>query len=401
MQIPVAKRGQVEPFRAMEILKVGNQLAQAGTPVYSLCLGQPSTPAPQAVLEAAAAALRSHQIGYTDANGMPELRERISQHYRETYGAQVPADRIVITTGSSAAFTAIFLAAFENGDTVAMTRPGYPAYRNTLAALGCKVDQIDCGPQTRWQPSVEQLQARYRNQPAPKGLIIATPANPTGTVLPPSELAAIAKWCEENSVLLISDEIYHGISFGPKCASLTQYSDKHVAVGSFSKYYSMTGWRLGWAVVPEPLVRPVEILLGNLNLSAPTLSQLAAVTAFDTQATSELDSHVERYRENRQVVLSTLEAIGAKTIAPADGAFYCYADISHLTSDTVNWCAELLQSTGVALTPGVDFAPDSEAGDGLDPALDGSRYVRVSFAGATQQVQRGCELLTQYVKDNH
>ena len=398
MQTPLSRRGAVEPFRAMEILKDGNRLAQAGRKIYSLCLGQPSTPAPQAVRELAHRELDENQIGYTDANGIPQLRQRISEHYRDACGATVDPARIVITTGSSAAFTAIFLAAFEAGDTVAMTRPGYPAYRNTLAALGCTVDQIDCGPDTRWQPSAAQLRERYRDRPAPAGLIIATPANPTGTILPAEQLQEIAQWCEENSTLLICDEIYHGISFGQDCLSILQYSDCHIAIGSFSKYYSMTGWRLGWAVLPEALVRPVELLLGNLNLSAPTLSQLAAVAAFDQAATAELDGHVERYRRNREVVLAAVTQMGAKVVAPADGAFYCYADISHLCEDSITWCSQLLEATGVALTPGVDFAPDSVPGDGLDPSLDGSKFVRISFAGSYEDVQAGCKAMVEFAR---
>lgn len=395
----ISQRGAVEPFRAMEILKRGNEVAAEGRTVYSLCLGQPSTPAPQVVREAAHAALDSHQIGYTDANGIPPLRQRISEHYRDTYGAEVDSDSIVLTTGSSAAFTAIFLAAFEAGDTVAMTRPGYPAYRNTLGALGCVVESIDCGPDTRWQPTVDQLDALAEAQGAPAGLIIASPSNPTGTILSASELDAITRWCEEHGTLLISDEIYHGISFGEETASVTQFSRGHIAVGSFSKYYSMTGWRLGWAVLPSELVRPVELLLGNLNLSAPTLSQLAAVRAFDGDATAELDVHVDRYRDNRTVVIEALEAIGCPVIAPSDGAFYCYADVSHVTDDSAQWAEKLLLETGVAVTPGIDFAPDSTGSDGLDPRLDGSRYIRVSFAGSKEDVRAGADLLVDFVRN--
>ncbi|MDO5719409.1 MAG: aminotransferase class I/II-fold pyridoxal phosphate-dependent enzyme [Actinomycetaceae bacterium] len=393
----ISQRGAVEPFRAMEILKRGNEVAAQGRTVYSLCLGQPSTPAPSPVREAAHAALDQHQIGYTDANGIPPLRQRISEHYRDVYGTDVDPDSIVLTTGSSAAFTAIFLAAFEAGDTVAMTRPGYPAYRNTLGALGCVVQSIDCGPDTRWQPTVDQLDALTEAQGAPAGLIIASPSNPTGTILSAAELDAITRWCDEHGTLLISDEIYHGISFGEETASVTQFSQQHVAVGSFSKYYSMTGWRLGWAVLPPQLVRPVELLLGNLNLSAPTLSQLAAIRAFDADAAVELDAHVERYRENRTVIIEALETIGCRVIAPADGAFYCYADVSHLTDDSAKWAEKLLLEAGVAVTPGIDFAPDSTGTDDLDPQLDGSRYVRVSFAGAKEDVRAGCQSLIDFV----
>ena len=350
MAVRLANRGQVPPFRAMEMLKQGNELAESGREIYSLCLGQPSTPAPSPVLKAAHSALDAEQLGYTDSNGIRALRERIAQHYQDEYNTAVAPDNIVVTTGSSAAFTAIFLAAFEAGDRVAMTRPGYAAYRNTLEALGCEVVDIDTGPETRWQPSVEQLEQLKNEGKTPAGLLLASPSNPTGTILEPEELKAIAQWCDENECLLISDEIYHGISFGSECSSVVQYSDQNIAVGSFSKYYSMTGWRLGWAVVPTELVRPVELLLGNLNLSAPTLAQIAAIAAFEPESVAELDRHVERYAKNRQIVLEGLRLISTPLLAPADGAFYCYADVSHLCEDSAQWAADLLEATGVAHT---------------------------------------------------
>lgn len=382
----------------MEILKQGNELAQNGREIYSLCLGQPSTPAPTPVLEAAHQSLEDEQLGYTDSNGIRPLRERIAKHYQDEYDTSVNPDNIVITTGSSAAFTAIFLAAFEAGERVAMTRPGYAAYRNTLKALGYEVVDIDTGPDTRWQPSVEQLEELKKQGKSPAGLLLASPSNPTGTILEPEMLKAIAKWCDENECLLISDEIYHGISFGPECTSVVQFSDQNIAVGSFSKYYSMTGWRLGWAVVPTELVRPVELLLGNLNLSAPTLSQFAAIAAFDTESVAELDEHVQRYAENRRIVLEGLRLISTPLLAPADGAFYCYADVSHLCEDSAQWAAELLEATGVAVTPGIDFAPNSKPGDGLDPVLDGKKFVRISFAGSTEEVTTGMDLLVDFVR---
>lgn len=398
MAVRLANRGQVPPFRAMEILKQGNELAESGREIYSLCLGQPSTPAPSPVLKAAHSALDAEQLGYTDSNGIRALRERIAQHYQDEYNTAVAPDNIVVTTGSSAAFTAIFLAAFEAGDRVAMTRPGYAAYRNTLEALGCEVVDIDTGPETRWQPSVEQLEQLKNEGKTPAGLLLASPSNPTGTILEPEELKAIAQWCDENECLLISDEIYHGISFGSECSSVVQYSDQNIAVGSFSKYYSMTGWRLGWAVVPTELVRPVELLLGNLNLSAPTLAQIAAIAAFEPESVAELDRHVERYAKNRQIVLEGLRLISTPLLAPADGAFYCYADVSHLCEDSAQWAADLLEATGVAVTPGIDFAPNSEPGDGLDPVLDGKKFVRISFAGSTEEVTAGMDLLVDFVR---
>lgn len=414
MAARLSERGQVPPFRAMDILKDVERLHSSGRETFLLCLGQPATPAPTPVLEAAELALRHDSLGYTASNGTIQLREHIAQHYLDEYSARVDPADIVITTGSSAAFTAIFLAAFEAGDTVAMTRPGYPAYRNTLRSLGCRVHELDCGPQTRWQPSVQQLDELASTQGAPAGLIIASPANPTGTVLGAQELAAICEWCDERGTLLISDEIYHGIVYGPRCPSATRFAhhgrsqQSNVTVGSFSKYHSMTGWRLGWAVLPRELVRPVELLLGNLNLSAPTLSQLAAPAAFSAAADIELTEHVRRYAVNRQIVVDRLAELGisGEQLAPADGAFYCWADVSGFTADSALWCAELLDATGVAVTPGIDFAENVLVGaDGSpvegeyrDPALDGSRYVRISFAGSTEEVSEGMRRLVAFAR---
>lgn len=403
MAVRLASRGQVPPFRAMDVLKDVAALQAQGRETFLLCLGQPSTPAPQPVIEAASRALRSDALGYTASNGLPQLRERIAEHYRERYGASVDPASIVITTGSSAAFTALFLAAFEAGDAVAMTRPGYPAYRNTLRSLGCELLDLDCGPETRWQPTVQMLdtvtEARDGNPPA--GLVIASPANPTGTILGAQQLKEICEWCDAHGTLLVSDEIYHGIEFDVSCASAVQFSAANVTVGSFSKYYSMTGWRLGWAVLPRELVRPVELLLGNLNLSAPTLSQIAAVQAFGPAARVELDKHVERYASNRMVVMEALARMGVTHLAPADGAFYCYADVSDFTPDSAAWAGELLQATGVAVTPGIDFAenacPNPPLGVTNSHELDGSRFVRISCAGSIETVCEGMARLEAFV----
>ncbi len=382
---PVSRRGAVEPFHVMEILKAANLRARTHGDALIMCAGQPSTPAPRAVREAAAQALATQApFGYTDAMGVAALRDTIAVHYGATYGVAVDPANIAVTTGSSAAFTAVFLAAFDIGDTVLMTRPGYPAYRNTLQALGCRPVELDCGPEVRFQPTVQLLQDwTQANGAPPSGLIIASPANPTGTVIADTELAAIARWCEEHDVLLISDEIYHGVTYGHHAACAWESSRSGVVVGSLSKYYSMTGWRVGWAVLPDALVRPVELLLGNLNICAPALAQVAAVEAFGASARAELDGHVERYAVNRDLVLARLPELGVSTWAPADGAFYAYADISHLTSDSQRWCLDALDATGVAVTPGVDFAPHRP---GVQSPLDGSGWFRLSFAGATADV---------------
>lgn len=376
----VSRRGQVEPFHVMELLKAANARARTHGDVLTLCAGQPSTPAPAPVREAAAAALRDgHPHGYTDALGTAALREAITGHYATAYGVEVDPATVAVTTGSSAAFTALFLAAFDAGDTVLMTRPGYPAYRNTLQALGVRAEELDCGPDVRFQPTLDLIHAWCEQQGRrPQGLVIASPANPTGTVLQAGELAEIAQWCAAEGVLLISDEIYHGITYGQRATSALESSPDAVVVGSFSKFFSMTGWRVGWAVLPEPLVRPVELLLGNLNICAPSLAQVAAVAAFSDESLGELRGHVRRYADHRDLVLSRLPELGVRSTAPADGAFYAYADISHLTHDSLAWCADLLAATGVAVTPGVDFAtarPDAD-----DP-LAGGRWFRLSYAG--------------------
>lgn len=394
---PLSRRGQVEPFHVMELLKAAHARARSVGDVLTMCAGQPSTPAPVAVREAAAAALASGDpLGYTEAIGLLALREAIAQHYREAYGVVVDPARVAVTTGSSAAFTALFLAAFDPGDTVLMTRPGYPAYRNTLAALGCRPVELACGPEVRFQPTLAMVQewAAAHGGP-PQGLIIASPANPTGTVIDPLELAAIARWCAAQGVLLVSDEIYHGITFGgERTSSALESTDQAAVVGSLSKYYSMTGWRVGWVILPAALVRPVELLLGNLNICAPHLAQVAGVAAFGPQARAELDGHVRRYAANRDLVLARLPELGVATWAPADGAFYAYADISHLTQDSYQWCFDVFDATGVAVTPGVDFAPHRP---GDDSPLDGSRWFRLSFAGTTDEADEAMSRLAAYV----
>jgi aspartate/methionine/tyrosine aminotransferase len=364
----------------MEVLKAAANRASSHGDVITLCAGQPSTPAPEPVLRAARAALSGEVLGYTEASGLLQCRQAVAEHHRSTYGVDVGPDDVVLTTGSSGGFTALLLAAFDAGDTVAMARPGYPAYRNTLQALGCRVLELDCADDTRFQPTLAMLEELPE---PPAGLIIASPANPTGTVIDVDELAAIARWCAEHTTLLISDEIYHGISFGRACASAWQSDRSSVVVGSFSKYFSMTGWRLGWLLLPEPLRRPVELLLGNLNICPPTIAQVAAVAAFTPPARAELDGHVARYAANRELLLRRLPELGLTHLAPADGAFYAYCDIGHLTDDSTAWCAAVLAETGVALTPGVDFDTRS-----------GNRFMRLSFAGATADIDRALDRLT-------
>jgi len=314
-----SQRSTIEPFHVMDVWKAATERGRTHGDVLTLAAGQPSTPAPKPVLRAARFALDTQVLGYTETFGILELREAIAEHHRVTTGVDVSADDVVVTTGSSGAFTLIFLAAFDAGDPVVLARPGYPAYRNTLAALGCRVVELDCGPETRFQPTVDMLDA-LREVPA--GLILASPANPTGTVIDPVELDGIARWCDEHGTLLISDEIYHGIVFGDVAtASAWQTSRESVVIGSVSKYFSMTGWRLGWMLVPPQLRRALQRLSSNMTVCPPAISQYAAVAAFTDESKAELDAHVRRYAVNREVLLRGLPEIGITDLAPADGAF--------------------------------------------------------------------------------
>ena len=379
----LSRRGAVEPFHVMELIKAAAARQATHGDVISLCAGQPSTPAPSAARRAAAAAIEAGVLGYTEATGIRPLREGIAAHYAATYGLDVDPDQIVVATGSSGGFTALFLAAFDPGDVVAMSRPGYPAYRNTLQALGCRVVELDCGPETRYQPTVAMLEALPE---PPAGLVLASPSNPTGTIIDADELAAIAAWCEAHGTLLVSDEIYHGVSFGRPCASAWEFSRQAALVGSFSKYFSMTGWRVGWLVLPPHLVRPVELLLGNLNICAPAVAQAAALGALSTEARVELDSHVSRYAANRDLLLRRLPEIGVDRLAPPDGAFYLYLDVSRHTDDSQRWCEEVLDATGVALTPGVDF-----------DLAQGRHFVRLCFAGTAAELDEAMDRLAAHL----
>lgn len=394
----LSARGRVEPFHVMELIKAAGQRALKGGDVISLCAGQPSTPAPAVARAAAISALhRGDVLGYTDALGTAALRQAISDHYLRTYDFDVDPGQVVVTTGSSAAFTALFLACFDPGDRVVMTRPGYPAYRNTLTALGCRVDELDCGPDVRFSLTAAALEAYADRSGPPAGLIVASPANPTGTVVHPDELAAIVRWCDAHDVVLVSDEIYHGVTYTGPASSAWQTSRQGVLVGSVSKFFSMTGWRVGWLVVPPDLVRPLELLLGNLNICAPAIAQVAAAAALSEAARPELVGHVERYAVNRNLLLRRLPDLGLTSMAPPDGAFYAYLDVSHLTEDSGRWCYDVLDATGVALTPGVDFAPDRAGPHGEPSPLDGSRFVRLSFAGATAEIDEAVTRLAAYL----
>ncbi len=380
MALKLARRGRIPPFIAMDVLRAANEAAAAGSDVLHLEVGQPATPAPAGVLEAARAALGRETLGYTDALGLPALREAIAAHYRQRYAIAVDPARVAVATGSSGAFLLAFLAAFEPGDRVAMATPAYPAYRNILAALDLVPVELPAGPAERYQMTLDLLRGHAGTV---DGLIVASPANPTGTMLAPDELAGIARYCRERGIRFVSDEIYHGIAYGRPAATALAGDSEAIVVSSFSKYFSMTGWRLGWAIMPPDMVRAVECLAQNLYISPPTLSQHAALAAFDCR--DELDANVARYAVNRALLLDELPKAGFERFAPSDGAFYLYADIAHLTHDSSEFCRRMLRETGVACTPGIDF----------DPAR-GHTSLRIAFAGSTETVAEAARRLKSW-----
>lgn len=364
----------------MDVWLAAAQRQRSHGDLVNLSAGQPSVGAPEPVRAAAAAALQRNELGYTVALGIPELREAIAASYLHRYGLNIDADEVVVTTGSSGGFLLAFLACFDVGDRVAIASPGYPCYRNILSALGCEVIELPCGPDTRFQPTAAMLSALAESGPPLAGVIVASPANPTGTVIAPEELAAIASWCENNGVRLISDEVYHGLVYdgAPQTSCAWQTSRNAVVANSFSKYFAMTGWRLGWLLVPPELRRAVDCLTGNFSICPPVLSQYAAVAAFTEAAITEADGNLRHYTANRALLLNGLREIGIGRLAPTDGAFYVYADVSDFTSDSLSFCARLLNDTGVAIAPGIDFDPARGAG-----------FVRLSFAGPTSDIAEG------------
>ena len=379
--LKVSERADIAPFFVMEMMRAAADREAAGGDVVHMEVGQPSTPAPAGARAAAKAAIDNDVLGYTSAVGIEPLRTRLVQHYADWYGHDTDADRIIVTQGASGAFTLAFLACFEAGDRVAVTAPGYPCYRNTLEALGVEVVEIAVTAETGFRLTTAMLE----DSGELAGLVVASPANPTGTMLRPGELDELARWCHDAGVRLISDEIYHGISYGTAAATAAASSPSAVVVNSFSKYFSMTGWRLGWLLLPPDLVSPVERLAQNATIAAATVSQHAALGGFDS--IDELEANVARYRTNRQILLDGLPAAGIDRIAPPDGAFYIYANVDHLTEDSADLAATWLAELGIATTPGIDF----------DPA-EGHRYIRFSFAGSNDDMIRTVERLTAWAK---
>jgi aspartate/methionine/tyrosine aminotransferase len=381
MSRPLSRRsGAVDPFIVMDVMAAAAEKEAAGDTVIHLEVGQPSTPAPKGALAAAHAALDSDRIGYVAALGLPALRERIARHYRDTYRTDVAPERVIVTTGSSGGFPLAFLASFDAGDRVALAAPGYPAYRNILAALNLEAVDLPTSAADRFQPTVATLAKAIEEVGPIAGLIVASPSNPTGTMVNRVEMKALADWCHARGVRLISDEIYHGIVYEGEAVSAVEVAEHAIVVNSFSKYFSMTGWRVGWLVVPPELVRPIERLTQNFFISVPTLSQYAAIAAFECR--EELDGHVRRYRTNRDLLMAGLPAAGLDRLAPAQGAFYLYGDVAHLTNDSRDFCRRMLAEAGVATTPGVDF--DRARGTGT---------LRISFAGSTAEMEEAVRRL--------
>lgn len=381
MALKIARRGLVPPFIVMDVMQAAAEREAAGKEVVHMEVGQPGTGAPKGVIEAARDAAASQRLGYTVALGIPELRERIARHYKDWYGVDVSADRIVVTTGSSGAFILSFLAAFDAGDRVALAEPGYPAYRNILTALGIEVAGLPTEADTRFQPTPGVV-AEAQNI---DGLIVASPSNPTGTMIGKPEMEDLVAYCRDAGIRLVSDEIYHGITYGARSIgdrafSALEFTDDAIVINSFSKYFSMTGWRLGWMVVPEDMIRAVECLAQNLFISPPAISQAAAVAAFD--CADELEANVARYTANREFLLDALPKAGYERMAPADGAFYIYADVAELTNDSQDFCRRMLAEAGVAVTPGLDFDPQR-----------GHAWVRFSFAGTLEDMEEGARRL--------
>src|SRR5215218_7415223 len=381
--IPSA-RSDVPPFMVMDVMAAAARIEAAGGRVIHLEVGQPAAPAPSSAIAAARAALASGRLGYTETLGIPSLRARIARHYAETRG--VPADpaRVVVTTGSSAGFILAFLALFEPGDRVAVAVPGYPPYRHILSALGCEPVVIPTTQATRWAITPEMLLAVHRRTPL-KGVLVASPANPTGTMMTAQALRDLIVAAQGEGIRFISDEIYHGLDYAFAAETAARLSDNVVILNSMSKYFCMTGWRVGWMVVPDALVRPIDRLQGNLAISVPTLSQIAAEAAFDGRA--EMEGVKHGYEENRRILLEGLPTVGLDKFLPVDGAFYLYADVSRFSDDSFEFAKRMLAQTHVAATPGVDFDP-----------LKGRHFIRFCYAGATADMHEAVGRLANWLK---
>src|SRR4051812_32976635 len=379
-----SRRSDVPPFMVMDVMAAAARIEAAGGRVIHMEVGQPATGAPKTAIAAAHAALQVGRIDYTSALGIPSLRERIARHYREAYGYTVSPERIVVTTGSSGGFILAFLSMFEPGDRVAVTVPGYPPYRHILTALGCEPVLIETADDTRHALTGEALLAAHRKAPL-KGVLVGSPANPTGTMMSREALSSLIAAAEDAGIRFISDEIYHGLDYAFPAVTAAGLSGHALVINSFSKYFCMTGWRVGWMVVPEILVRPIERLQQNLSISVPSLSQIAAEAAFDGAAEMEEIKH--GYQENRRILIEGLPKAGLTRFLPADGAFYLYADVSDFTSDSFEFAKQMLEQAHVAVTPGLDFDP-----------IHGRSFIRLSYARSAAEMREAVDRIAHWLK---
>jgi aspartate/methionine/tyrosine aminotransferase len=377
-------RSDVPAFMVMDVMAAAARIEAAGGRVIHMEVGQPAAPAPATAIAAARAALVSGRVGYTETLGIPTLRARVARHYQEAYDIAIDPARVIVTTGSSAGFILAFLALFEPGDRVAIALPGYPPYRHILTALGCEPVAIETTRATRWAITPEMLLTAHRRAPL-KGALIASPANPTGTMMTGEALRDLVAAADDAGIRFISDEIYHGLDYAFAPETAARLSDDAVIINSFSKYFCMTGWRIGWMVAPEPLVRPIDRLQGNLAISVPMLSQVAAEAAFDGRAEMEAVKH--GYEVNRRILLEGLPKAGFENILPVDGAFYLYADVARFCDDSFAFAQRMLEETHVAATPGVDFDP-----------LQGRHFIRFCYAGAAAEMHEAVERIGAWLK---
>jgi aspartate/methionine/tyrosine aminotransferase len=379
-----SKRSDVPPFIVMDVMAAAAQREAQGARIIHMEVGQPAASAPSIAIRAAQAALADGRIGYTETLGIPSLRARIARHYRDVYDLALDPARVVVTTGSSGGFILAFLALFEPGDRVALANPGYPPYRHILSALGCEPVLVETSPETRWALSAKALLAAHQRNPV-KGVVIASPANPTGTMMDADTLARLIAVAEAEGIRVISDEIYHGLDYAFAAETAADVSERAVVINSFSKYFCMTGWRAGWMVVPDNLVRTIDRLQGNLAISVPTLSQVAAEAAFDGRAEMEAVKH--GYEDNRRILTEGLPKAGLDKFLPVDGAFYLYADVSRFSDDSLDFAKRMLNEAGVAATPGIDF----------DPA-NGKHFLRFCYAGSAAEIREAVERIGNWLK---
>jgi aspartate/methionine/tyrosine aminotransferase len=394
-----SRRGDVEPFKVMDVMRAAAEREAAGHKIIHMEVGQPGTAAPKAALDAVEAAMRRDKLGYSLALGLPELRARIAEHYKTTYGLSVPVERIVVTTGSASAFLLAFIATLDAGDRIVLPTPGYPCYLNVALSLNLDPVFLASSPENRWTIDPADIGRAARDYGA-KGLLIASPNNPTGTMLEPARLEAAVQACRDNGMWMISDEIYHGLTYGVDERSALQFSDDVIVINSFSKYHSMTGWRIGWMVVPERLVRTVERLAQNYFICAPVVSQHAALAAFAAHA--ELDGLREVYRRNRERLVAALPALGFDCSVPADGAFYLYAGTAKLDPSSSNFARRMLEHAGIAATGGADFHmrgdfPVIGAPSAAAEAARGEQFIRFSYSIREDEVAEAVKRLQHWL----